>query len=118
MGSPRRPSAYSALLGQGRDEVEAAMGPARERACAAAGARLDPRPPRAHVTLARPGREASASVRDAGIAWARAIDLGAPRVRLDRVALFGWSIDRRAGPLFRIVAEARLAPSGSGELDA
>ncbi len=111
MGSSRRPSAYSAVLGEGREAVEAAMGPARERACAAAGVEPDRRPPEAHVTIARPAKSASEQERRAGLRWASALELGAPRVRLGRVALYGWALDRRLGPLFRIVAETELAPA-------
>jgi RNA 2',3'-cyclic 3'-phosphodiesterase len=109
MGSSRRPSAYSAVLREGRAAVEAAMGPARERACAAAGVEPDRRPPKAHVTIARPLKSASDLERAEGLRWSSSLELGAPRVRLERVALYGWSLERRAGPLFRIVAEAQLA---------
>jgi 2'-5' RNA ligase len=111
MGSARRPSAYSAVLREGREVVEAAMAPARERACAAAGVEPDRRPPKAHVTIARPAKSASESERREGLRWASSLELGAPRLRLERVALYGWALDRRAGPLFRVVAEAALAPS-------
>lgn len=110
MGSSRRPSAYSAVLREGRESVEAAMGPARERASAAAGVAPDRRPPKAHVTLARPAKIAGAREREEGLRWASALELGSPRVRLARVVLYGWALDRGKGPLFRIVAETELAP--------
>jgi RNA 2',3'-cyclic 3'-phosphodiesterase len=112
MGSSRRPSAYSAVLREGREVVEAAMGPARERACAAAGVEPDRRAPKAHVTIARPAKSASELERREGLRWASSLDLGAPRLRLERVALYGWSLDRGKGPLFRVVSEVRLAPRG------
>src|SRR5687767_8051311 len=59
MGNPRRPSAYSALLLRGRVEVEAEMGASRDACIAAAACRGEERPPRAHLTVARPGRSAT-----------------------------------------------------------
>jgi 2'-5' RNA ligase len=109
MGARRRPSAFSALLDTGRAEVEAAMERARGACFAAAGARPDERPPKAHVTVARPERTATEVERRGGEAWARAIDLGAPRVALDRAALFTWSEDRSRGPRFRVARERPLA---------
>ena len=108
MGSSRRPSAFSALLEDGRAAVEAAMGASRGACFAAAGARPEERAPKAHLTVARPSRKASDRERRAGEAWATTLDLGRPTVRLDRVALFTWSEDRHAapgGPQFRIVEE-------------
>jgi 2'-5' RNA ligase len=104
MGSPHRYSALSALLDVGRGEVEGAMEACRGAVCAAARAALDPRPAKAHVTVARPSRKAGPEVRDAGLAWARSLDLGGARARLDRVALYTWSEDRSLR-LFRRVAE-------------
>lgn len=114
MGSPRRPSAFSALLDQGRPPVEAAMGESRGACFAAAGARPEDRAPKAHVTVARPSRKASDHDRRAGEVWAAGLELGHPTVVLDRVALFTWSETRRSGdegPRFR-VAEARALPVG------
>src|SRR5690606_39040695 len=102
MGPARRPSAFSALLVRGRAEVEAAMGRARGACFEAAAARPEERAPRAHVTVARPGRGASDADRRAGEAWAAGLDLGAPTVHLDRVALFTWGLERAGGgPQFR-----------------
>ncbi len=114
MGAPRRPSAYSALFEDGRAAVEAGIAGCRDAAYAAAGAQPDTRPVKAHVTVARPGRNASQSERDAGLRWAEGLNLRGTAVRLDRVALFTWSEDRQRG-LFRIVAErptARDRPMG------
>ncbi|MCB9624881.1 MAG: hypothetical protein H6721_06190 [Sandaracinus sp.] len=48
--------------------------------------------------------------RDAARAWARGLVLSSIRVRLDRVALYGWSEERHApgGRLFEVVAERDL----------
>lgn len=109
MGAPGAYSALSALLALGRVPMEHAIGALRDGLCDAASARLDRRPPKAHVTVARPTRRADASDRAAGLAWAAALDLGAPRVRLDTLALYTWSEDR-GERLFRPVA-TRLLPS-------
>jgi 2'-5' RNA ligase len=107
LGSPRRPSAISALLAEGRTEVELAMGAARAGMWEAAAARPDSRSPLAHVTFARPGRRASTSERKHALAWAKALDLGAPTCELTRIALYTWSEDRAAS-LFRSVSELPL----------
>jgi 2'-5' RNA ligase len=107
MGDPRRYSALSALLARGRDEVERAMGTARGPVADAAGIARERRAPKAHVTLARPRRDAAAAQRAQGLAWARALDLSDAGARLDRVALYGWSEDRRER-LFRVVCERSL----------
>ena len=68
----------------------------------AAGARPARHPPRPHVTLARPQRRASDAQRARGLAWAAELALPVPTVRLDRVALYTWS-DNRKERLFRMV---------------
>lgn len=94
MGDPRRPSAMSAVLVRGREEVEAAMWRCRDKALEAAGARAETRPPKAHLTVARPPRDATRAERERTVRWAAALDLGEPTVTLDRVALYTWSADR------------------------
>lgn len=105
MGRPSRYSALSALLVEGRETVEAEMSRVRDAIADAAGARRDRRPPKAHVTLARPARKASDEEREAGLVWARGLDLRDVEVLLDAPALYTWSEDRREA-LFRRV-EAR-----------
>jgi len=107
LGSKLRPSAFSALLLDGRAEVEAALGAVRERMWDAAEARRDTRPPLAHVTLARPSRRATTSQHQQAMRWARAIDLGAPSVHLHSIALYTWSADRESS-LFRTVRSLPL----------
>ena len=106
LGSRRRPSAFSALLGEGRAEVEHAMGATRGAMWERAAAREDTRPPIAHVTLARPERRANHVQREAALAWAKQLVLGAPRCQLTGIALYTWSADRssdRSLALFRRV---------------
>ena len=107
MGSPRRYTALSVLLEQGREAIEAAMGRARPIAFEVAGTAPDERPPKAHITIARPKRKATDAERADALAWASAIDLRAVTVRLDTIALYTWSEDR-AATLFRVVDEAPL----------
>ena len=113
MGNPRRYSALSALLSEGRDEVEAWMQEARQRAEAALLAsadpqaksvRLDRRPVKAHLTFARPQRKASDAQREAALQWGCSLPTPGVAVRLPSLALYAWSEDR-AQRLFQIVRE-------------
>lgn len=107
MGSPRRYSALSILLGEGRSEVEAEMARSRGAAYAAAGTPPDERPAKAHITIARPMRRATEEERAAALEWSRAIQLHGTSVRLDTIALYTWS-DDRASKLFSVVEERSL----------
>jgi RNA 2',3'-cyclic 3'-phosphodiesterase len=106
-GSSATYSALSALLGAGREEATAALTAIRDVLTDAAGVRREKRAAKPHVTVARPRRRATPEDREAGLAWASALELGAVRARLDRIALFTWS-ERRLERLFRVVAERRL----------
>jgi 2'-5' RNA ligase len=106
-GSSTSYSALSALLGAGRAEATAALTAHRDVLTDAAGCRRETRPAKPHVTIARPRGRAKAEDREAGLAWASALDLGGVRATLDRIALFTWS-EHRLERLFRIVAERRL----------
>ena len=109
MGDPRRYSALSAVLDEGREPVESAIGACRDVVCDAAGAARERRAPKAHLTVARPGRAATDQGRADGLAWASRVMLAGVALRLDRVALYGWS-DDRSDRKFRIVEERTLAP--------
>jgi 2'-5' RNA ligase len=106
-GSRRHYSALSALLAHGREAAIETTLALRDAITEAAIGRREARPPKPHVTLARPKRRASPADREAGLAWAEALELGAIAVRLERIALYSWH-ERRAERLFRIVAERRL----------
>jgi 2'-5' RNA ligase len=106
-GSSTNYSALSALLGAGREEATAALIALRDVLTDAAGVRREMRAAKPHVTVARPRRRATPEDREAGLAWASALELGGVRARLDRIALFTWS-ERRLERLFRVVAERRL----------
>ena len=106
-GSRRQYTALSALLSAGRAEATALLGALRDPLTAAARGRRETRPPKPHVTVARPRSRASDADRVAGLEWAAALDLTGVRARLDRVALYTWAEPRRER-LFQIVAERRL----------
>jgi 2'-5' RNA ligase len=109
MGPRTRYSALSALLSAGRVETERCIAALRDVVSEAALGKRERRPPLAHVTLARPGRAASAARRAEGLAWAAQQRLDTVRARLSRIALYTWSDDRRER-LFRIVGERALLP--------
>lgn len=108
MGSPRRYSALSLLLGNGRIEIEAEMTRSRGAAYAAAGPPPDARPAKAHITIARPKRHATDAERAAALEWAKATALHDTPVPLEKIALYTWSDDRSA-TLFRVVEQRSLA---------
>ncbi|MBL8684588.1 MAG: hypothetical protein JNK05_35765 [Myxococcales bacterium] len=110
MGNPKRYSALSALVDEGRDALEWAMSECRGRAFSAADAEPDARAPKAHITVARPNRSANDRARRAGLEWASKLALSGERVKIDRVALYTWSEERDdpSSPLFQVVASAEL----------
>lgn len=108
MGSPRRYTALSALLHEGRAPLTACLTDLGGRLCEVALGRRPSRSAKPHVTIARPRRGATDADRAAGLVWARAVELAGVRRRLDRIALYTWS-DRRTERLFKIVAERTLA---------
>jgi 2'-5' RNA ligase len=83
------------------EEVERAMASSRGAAYAAAGVTPDARPPKAHITVARPQRRATPAQRREALRWAEALAPEA-RLRLASPALYSWSLDR-SQTLFRIV---------------
>ncbi|UJR78675.1 hypothetical protein [Sandaracinus amylolyticus] len=109
MGNPRRYSALSAVLDEGRADVEAAMSASRDAVCDAAGVPREMRPAKAHVTVARPARSTTDGERRVALRWAAAIDLRGVRVRLSEAALYTWN-DDRASRLFRAVATRPFPP--------
>jgi 2'-5' RNA ligase len=102
MGAPRRYSALSIELDRGRAEIERAIAATRDACCDAAGARRESRPAKAHITIARPSRNASDADRAAGLRWASQLSLAGQSITLRSVALYTWAEDRRVRQ-FRIV---------------
>jgi 2'-5' RNA ligase len=107
MGSSKSYTALSALLAEGWAEVSQAMKRLRNVAADAAGLRRDERPPKPHVTIARPRRRASAEQRREGLAWAARVDVSHIIVSLDSIALYTWA-EPRNHRLFQIVAQQAL----------
>jgi RNA 2',3'-cyclic 3'-phosphodiesterase len=112
MGPKPRYSALSALLERGRAETEQCIAQLRDALSVAALGRSEKRPPKAHVTIARPGRGANEVRRQEGLKWAQSLDLTPITARLDRIALYTWSEDRQER-LFRIVSERGLGVGSS-----
>ncbi len=112
MGHPRRGTALSAVVRQGREALEAVVAARRARALVAAGAPPEERAPLAHLTVARIGRRARAEERRAAIRWTEHVDLSGIGATLDRIALYTWSEDRRAAQ-YRIVQAHALAATRS-----
>jgi RNA 2',3'-cyclic 3'-phosphodiesterase len=102
MGAPHRYSALSIELIDGREELEKAIAACRDAICDAAGARRENRPAKAHITVARPNRRAGEAEREAGLRWAKRLDLKKQVVTLDSVALYTWADDRKTRQ-FKIV---------------
>lgn len=104
MGNPRRYSALSVLLADGKERVCELLDQVKAPMLEAVGAKPDSRPHKPHITVARPKRKASKQDRREGLDWAADFDLSDVRVRLNRIALYTWSEDRRER-LFHIVDE-------------
>jgi 2'-5' RNA ligase len=109
MGSPRAYSALSALLERGRDPTTALIASLRDAVSEAALDRREARPPKPHVTIARPRQNATDAARRAGLAWAAGLDLRGVKAQLSHIALYTWSEGNRRERLFRIVAQRPLA---------
>lgn len=107
MGGKRRYSALSALLEVGRVEISACITALRDALTEAASGRREKRPAKPHVTIARPRSRATDADREQGLRWAEGLDLRSVSARLDRIALYTWSEDRRER-LFRVVTERPL----------
>jgi len=112
MGPKREYSALSALLDQGREPCEQLIASLRDVVSEAALGRLEQRPPKPHVTIARPQRRASPASRQAALIWAAKLDLSGVRAKLDRIALYTWSEGNRRYRLFRVVTERSLSTGG------
>jgi 2'-5' RNA ligase len=106
-GSTRNYTALSALLSNGRAEAEGLIAKLRDPLHEAATGRVEKRPPKAHVTIARPKLRPKDADRVCGLEWAKSLDLRDVSGRLDRIALYTWH-EQRPTRLFQIVAERKL----------
>lgn len=108
LGNPRKPSALSAMIEEGRDALSQMIAQARAPILTAAGAPEETRPPLPHMTLARIQRRASAAERREALRWAEGIDMAGVSFHVSAAALYTWSDDRQER-LFQIVARHELA---------
>ena len=106
-GNPRKPSAYAFTLEKGRAALVNYMQRHTGELLAVAGKAAQERPPRPHITVARPPRKASSDLRAAGMAGLESIDPPADLLRIDQLALYTWADDRKARQ-FKIVARRVL----------
>lgn len=111
LGNPRKPSALSAIIDQGREELSEMIAEARAPLLEAAGAPPDTRPPLPHMTVARVQRKAKAPERRVALHWAREIDVAEASFAATSVALYTWAEDRETH-LFRIVERLDLPFAG------
>ena len=107
LGNARKPSALSAMVGEGRMPLCAMINQARAPLLEAAGAPPDERSPLPHMTLARIQRRASSTERKAALGWARSLELADVSFVAASVALYTWADDRR-DRLFQIVEQRSL----------
>lgn len=111
MGNPRRPSAISVLLDEGRDAVAAYMATVQAAALEAAGLPPEARAPKPHVTVGRPRRSAGSEERRRILTWAAACaPVGAPLV-LARLGLY-TAAARGDERRYRTVASIVPDPTG------
>lgn len=107
-GRPSAPSAFALTPGLGREALVRYLAQQRDALLAAAGRPPEGRKPRPHVTVARPGRKASPALIQEALAWLPGAPIPAQRLRLDRLALYTWSEDRRRR-LFQVTQALSLA---------
>ena len=110
MGPAHAPTAWAVVPRQPILELNTFLATRRNLLASAAYARPDSRPPRPHITVARPKRLASAKQRAELERWAESQNVPQISVTLDQIALYTWS-QERDHRLFRIVARHRIAPA-------
>lgn len=107
MGNPRRPSALSVVLTDGRETAVELIARLRPKLIEVAGARADSRQPKPHITVARPARNGSADERQRAVAWAENKPPIAVPIHIERLALYTGNDDRRTRQ-FRVVYSRAL----------
>lgn len=119
-GHPRRPSAYGLEIESEGDGVRRFIRDWRDVLLEAAGRPPERREARPHVTLGRPPRRRADTIRDRARRWVDVPQHGTP-LRLDRIALYTWSDDRRERQFVRVresffgaATEAERTPAGHG----
>lgn len=109
LGHPRKPSAISAIVDEGREAMTEMIAEARGPLLAAADAPPDDRAPLPHMTLARVQRRAQSAERREALRWAEGIELRGISFTAASVALYTWALDRQER-LFRIVEQRAMCP--------
>lgn len=107
LGPAHQPSAYGLLLDQGRVELEQLLACWGASALEAADCADSRRPPLPHVTLLRPRRQEAAYWTQPMQQWMATAPLPSQPLRLEHLALYTWSCERRER-LFRIVHQRLL----------
>lgn len=100
-GNPRRPSAYGLEIESEGDRVTRFIEAWRDALIEAADSPPENRPVRPHLTLGRPPRRPAETIRDRARRW---LDERQPAttLRLDRIALYTRSDDRRERQFARV----------------
>ncbi|MBN8589664.1 MAG: hypothetical protein J0L94_15235 [Rhodothermia bacterium] len=93
-GSRFSPSAYSAVPELGKEAASNIIARYRDVFLREAQVGLDPRPPRPHITLARPHRGTRSEQRSQHNAWALQLNLNNVRIPLETIVLYTWADDR------------------------
>lgn len=109
MGPSRQPSAWAVTPDEPLLALNEFMAIYRNDIAQAAHARPDMKPPRPHVTIARPRRYSSVQERTQLAQWAEMIEVPEMTLLLSEVALYTWSTDDDQR-LFRIVDRFTLPP--------
>ncbi|WP_448518169.1 2'-5' RNA ligase family protein [Rhodoflexus sp.] len=102
--SPKHTSALSYTVGTGNEIVVALIKQWRDLLLSAGGAAPDKRPPLPHLTIGRPLRKFGNHAQEIGRQWAAQLPTIAFEAKIESVALYTWSDDRRYNQ-FKIVAE-------------
>lgn len=113
-GHPRRPSAYGLEIES--DRLVRFIRDWRDVLLEAAGRPPETRDVRPHVTLGRPPRRRADAIRDRARRWVDVQQAGTP-LRLDRIALYTWSDDRRERQFVRMRESVFGAAADTGHDD-
>ncbi|MFK7848556.1 MAG: 2'-5' RNA ligase family protein [Rhodothermales bacterium] len=106
-GDPDKPSAYALTLEKGRENAISCMQTHRDHLLSVAGSSPEKYKPRPHITIARPPRSASDTLRLAGESWALSVTPPDTQFNLDKLALYTWADDRSVQQ-FKIVSTLKL----------
>lgn len=107
-GPSSRPSAFSIVLDTGRIEAESLILNHRAALHEAAGVPADARPPKPHITIARPSRKATDADLHEMTTWATGLSLPKVHIEIQKLALYTWARDRHARQ-FEVVAATHLS---------